>query len=66
MIIVGANSGLSKMSREHFGISLFLKIPMIIVITKIDLAPPEVLEQTKKDIKNLAKMPSVNKTPIFI
>ena len=56
MIVIGANAGLSKMTREHFGISLFLKIPMILVITKIDLAPLEILENTKNDIKKLSKI----------
>lgn len=66
MIVIGANAGLSKMTREHFGISLFLKIPMILVITKIDLAPSEILENTKNDIKKLSKIQSINKTAIFI
>jgi GTPase len=39
MIIVGANMGVSKMTREHLGITLALKIPLFIVITKIDIAP---------------------------
>jgi GTPase len=46
MIIVGANMGLSKMTKEHMGIALALKIPMFIVITKIDLAPQDVLDKT--------------------
>ena len=39
MIIVGANMGVSRMTKEHLGISLALKIPIFIVITKIDIAP---------------------------
>ena len=31
--------GLSKMTKEHLGVSLFLKIPFAIVLTKVDLAP---------------------------
>lgn len=41
MIVVGANMGVSKMTREHLGISLALGVPVFIVITKIDLAPEE-------------------------
>ena len=37
MIIVGANMGVSRMTKEHLGISLALKIPIFIVITKIDI-----------------------------
>lgn len=44
MIIVGANMGVSRMTKEHLGISLALKVPIFIVITKIDIAPPSVYE----------------------
>lgn len=47
MIIVGANMGVSRMTKEHLGISLALKVPIFIVITKVDIAPPEVFEATK-------------------
>ena len=43
LIVVGANMGLSKMTREHLGISLFLKIPFAIVLTKVDIAPENIL-----------------------
>jgi GTPase len=42
LIIIGANMGMSKMTREHLGVSLFLKIPFVIVLTKIDIAPTNV------------------------
>lgn len=44
MIIVGANMGVSRMTKEHLGISLALKVPIFIVITKIDIAPQNVYE----------------------
>lgn len=40
MIVVGANMGVSRMTKEHLGISLALGVPIFIVITKIDIAPP--------------------------
>lgn len=46
MVVVGANMGVQRMTKEHIGIAMSLKIPIFIVITKIDLAPPEVLSQT--------------------
>ena len=39
MIIVGANMGVSRMTKEHLGISLALRVPIFIVITKLDVAP---------------------------
>ena len=44
MIVVGANMGVSRMTREHLGISLALGIP--IVVTKIDIAPKQVYDET--------------------
>ena len=46
MVIVGANMGVSRMTREHIGITLALKIPLFIVITKIDIAPKNVYDET--------------------
>ena len=39
MIIVGANMGVSRMTREHLGISLALGVPIFFVVTKVDIAP---------------------------
>jgi len=43
LVVVGANFGLSRMTKEHLGIALALEIPFFIVMTKIDLVPTEVL-----------------------
>lgn len=42
MLVVGANMGVSRMTKEHIGITMALRIPMFVVITKIDLAPENV------------------------
>ena len=47
MILIGANMGMSKMTKEHLGICLASKIPFYIVITKVDIAPEHVNENTK-------------------
>ena len=46
MIVVGANMGVSKMTKEHLGISLALDVPFFLVLTKIDIAPSEVRKNT--------------------
>jgi len=46
MIIIGANMGVSKMTKEHLGITVALKIPFFIVVTKIDIAPDNVFQDT--------------------
>ena len=42
MLVIGANMGVSRMTKEHIGITMALKIPMFVVITKLDLAPETV------------------------
>ena len=66
MILVGANMGVLKMTREHLGIAISLKIPTIIVITKIDICPESIKQQTIDDIKKILHKPMVKKTPISI
>ena len=46
MLVVGANMGVSRMTKEHIGITQALKIPMFVVVTKIDLAPEQVYKET--------------------
>jgi len=38
--------GISRMTKEHLGITLALKIPFFIIITKIDICPPNILKET--------------------
>ena len=55
LIVVGANFGLSRMTKEHLGIALALEIPFFIVLTKIDMVDKETLKKTQKEITNLLK-----------
>ena len=55
MIMIGANMGVSHMTREHLLLALILKIPIIFVISKIDLCPEEILQNTLKDINVILK-----------
>jgi GTPase len=66
MVIVGANMGVSRMTKEHLGITIALKIPLFIVITKIDIAPKTVHDQTIETLVKIMKNPSVNKAPIVV
>ena len=66
MIVVGANMGVSRMTKEHLGISLALKIPIFIVITKIDIAPVTVFDQTKDTLVKILKSPGCQKMPVLV
>lgn len=66
IIVIGANSGITRLTREHLGILLYLKIPFIITITKIDLAPREIYKKLCNRIKNLLMKKSFGKIIYFI
>lgn len=55
IIIVEANSGVQRMTKEHLGIVLPLRIPFIVVVTKIDLAPVNKLEETMNEIQYIIR-----------
>ena len=66
MIVVGANMGVSRMTREHLGISLALGIPIYVLITKIDLAPPEVYQETLNTLKKILQHPQAGRIPVLV
>ncbi|TVY29387.1 GTP-binding protein [Lachnellula hyalina] len=66
LLMVAANNGLIGMSKEHLGIALALNVPVMVVITKIDICPPQILEQTVQQITRILKSPGARKIPIFI
>ncbi|TVY82228.1 GTP-binding protein [Lachnellula suecica] len=57
---------IGKRSAKHLGIALALNVPVMVVITKIDICPPQILEQTIKQITQILKSPGARKIPIFI
>ncbi|KFZ23830.1 hypothetical protein V502_01696 [Pseudogymnoascus sp. VKM F-4520 (FW-2644)] len=66
LLMVAANNGLIGMSKEHLGIALALNVPVMVVITKIDICPPHILEQTITQLTRILKSPGAHKIPIFI
>lgn len=58
--------GVSRMTKEHLGISLALQIPIFIVITKIDIAPKPVYEETLKVLKKILNGPYAKKRAVII
>jgi GTPase len=65
MLVVGANMGVSKMTKEHLGISCALGLPLFVVITKIDIAPEEVFLENLKKISKILKV-FCQKVPVQI
>jgi GTPase len=66
MIVIGANMGITRMAKEHIGLSLALKIPMFFVFTKIDIAPENVYKDNMNLLKRILASPSANRVGIPI
>lgn len=66
LIVIGANTNITKLTREHIGIMLYSNIPFMIIITKIDMAPDGIYNDLKKTIKQLFQKNAPNHIPIFI
>ncbi|KAL9090301.1 MAG: hypothetical protein Q9165_005334 [Trypethelium subeluteriae] len=66
LLMVAANNGLIGMSKEHLGIALALNVPVMVVITKIDICPPQILQDTISTLTKILKSPGARKIPIFI
>lgn len=70
MMFVAANSDASRathrMTKEHIKLALGLGVPIVVGITKTDMAPPEVRARTTKYIKGLLKAPGCRKTPLMM
>lgn len=48
------------------GIVLALNAPVMVVITKIDICPPQILQQTITQLSKILKSPGARKIPVFI
>jgi len=66
MLCIAANAGLIGTAKEHLGIATVLRIPVFIVITKIDMAPSEVTERVLSEVQYLLKRPGISKIPIVV
>ena len=65
LLIVGANMGVSKMTREHLQIARALDLPLIVLLTKIDLAPAHIYKENLQTIGKILKE-FCGKVPILV
>ncbi|CAD7966787.1 unnamed protein product [Amoebophrya sp. A120] len=66
IVVVNANAGLQRMTREHIGIAIALRIPIIIVVTKKDMTPGNVYDANMLNICKVLKSNAVRKLPVLI
>lgn len=57
-LLVAANDGFIGTSEEHFKIVMGLKIPLAVLITKIDMAPTKKIKETLNQIKDFIRKKS--------
>lgn len=55
MLMIGANAGIVGMTKEHLGLSLALSVPVFVVVTKIDMCPPNILQDTLQLLMKILK-----------
>lgn len=63
---MGANAGIIGMTKEHLGLALALSVPVFVVVTKIDMCPPNVLQDTLRLLMRVLKSPGCRKVPIMV
>lgn len=66
MVIINSLAGITRMTKEHLGLSILLKIPLFIIVSKIDLVPDNVLKDTKKQITKILKCKQAGKMPLIV
>jgi GTPase len=65
MLVVGANMGVSKMTKEHLGISCALTLPLFVVFTKIDISPTDVYQENLKKLSKILRL-NCQKVPVQV
>jgi GTPase len=58
--------GIVGMTKEHLGLALALNVPVFVVITKIDMCPVNVLQETLKLLQRILRSPGCRKTPYLV
>lgn len=66
VVVVGGNAGVTKMTREHLGVAVALGIPIMCVVTKTDMTPPNVLQETRKQLFRILKCSAARRTPYHV
>ncbi|KAL7637200.1 UNVERIFIED_CONTAM: hypothetical protein RMT77_011912 [Armadillidium vulgare] len=66
VLVVSAFSGVAPMTEEHISLALAFDVPIIIVVTKIDIANVYQIDNTVMDIQNVLTQPGRKRIPFLI
>lgn len=64
LLVVAANDGVMRTTKEHLGILLAMDLPVIIAITKIDMVSNKLVDEVVQEISSLLK--TVGRIPVII
>ena len=53
-------------SKEHLSVALALSLPIVVVVTKVDMTPAPIYEQTCKQLVKILKSPGCRRKPVFV
>lgn len=54
------------MTKEHLGLALALSVPVFVVVTKIDMCPPNILQENLKLLFKILKSQGCRKVPVLV
>ena len=57
---------LAGTTREHLGLALALKVPIFLVLSKVDLCSRSTVERTLRQLERVLKQPGCNKVPFLV
>ena len=66
LLVISANNGIQRMTKEHLALCLALKIPFMVIITRIDSTPQNVRQDTLRTILRTLRHSTVRKVPFHI
>ncbi|MFC7227832.1 GTP-binding protein [Salinirubellus salinus] len=64
MLVVAADDGPTKTTREHLGILLATELPTIVAITKTDVVQPERVDEVEREVERLLR--GAERTPLSV
>lgn len=63
LVVASGTEGINAMTKEHLVIALALELPFFIVVTKIDVTPPDTILM---ELKNIVTAMGVRKVPLLV
>ncbi|KAI9488391.1 P-loop containing nucleoside triphosphate hydrolase protein [Zychaea mexicana] len=66
VISASTNVGISEMAREHLSLAVMLDVPVLVIVTKVDVASRNQLGRTLNSLVQLLRAPGMNKVPVIV